>query len=525
VAAIEKRQDTSDTIMVTALNLLRRGYFPRELPPVFTTELFGTFISASGTSLTVPKEWTKCASHNLLRPGSLRRPLKIPNPMHQWTLCNLIEQYWNPISTRFKLGSLSVSRPLVRRTILDRAVVPRLAFGNIPRIRARRFVGTRYFLRTDINQFYSSIYTHSIPWALHGKVYSKANKGKTDGDKIDKAIRDLQDGQTIGIPIGPDTSLIIAETLLAAVDENLRNPIGFRYVDDYELGYGTLGEAERGLTELQGQLSNYELTLNPRKTNIIEGPFGMEVEWAVELGQFPFRTGSAITKVNDAVAFFSRAFDFAKRHPTQSVLKYAIVKAQQCTFDGDGWTTFQALLYSAITFDPGAIPVAIVLVDRHEKAGRKVNKTALGKAIESIISRHAPLGHGSEVAWALWAAIQFKITLSVGVSKLLSSMEDDVVALLSLDAKDRKLIKQNGLDLTKWAATVGLPDALVDEHWLLSYEANRKRWLRCPAVGSHPFFKNLEQSNISFYDPARSLGTFIGAAAPLPGGSLGSKYF
>lgn len=487
--------------MVTAINLLKRGYFPRELPPVFTTEPFGKFIGASGGSLTVPKGSTKCTNHNLLRLGSLRRPLKIPNPMQQWGLCQLIERFWSQISVAFKRGSLSISRPLVRRTILDRAVVPRLAFGIIPRIRARRFVGARYFLRTDISQFYHSIYTHSIPWALHGKGYAKANKGKTDGDRIDKAMRDLQDAQTMGIPIGPDTSLIIAETLLAAVDEPLKDFVGFRYVDDYELGFRTLGEAERGLTKLQGQLSAYELNLNPRKTEIVEGPFGMEERWAVELGRFPVRPGGAITMLNDAIAFFSRAFELAKEHPTQSVLKYAIVKAQQWTFDGDGWTTFQALLFSAITFDPGAIPVAIVLLDRHAKAGQRVNKSALGKALESNIARHAPLGHGSEVAWSVWAAIQFKIPLGAAVAKLLSSMEDDVVALLSLDAKDRGLIKKSALDVTAWAMSVGLPDALSDEHWLLAYESNRKGWMQCPAVASHSFFKKLEQANINFYDP------------------------
>ena len=53
----------------------------------------------------------------------------------------------------------------------------------------------------------------------------------------------------------------------------------------------------------------------------------------------------------------------------------------------------------AATADPGTLPVAIVVLDRHVTAGCVVNKTALQRLIDSTIQKHAPLGHGSEVAW------------------------------------------------------------------------------------------------------------------------------
>ncbi len=55
---------------------------------------------------------------------------------------------------------------------------------------------------------------------------------------LDKLVRDSQDSQTIGIPIGPDTSLVIAELVMTAVDHALGSqvsPIGYRFVDDIEL--------------------------------------------------------------------------------------------------------------------------------------------------------------------------------------------------------------------------------------------------------------------------------------------------
>ena len=42
-------------------------------------------------------------------------------------------------------------------------------------------IGKRYQVKADISNFFPSIYTHSIPWALIGKKLSKENK---DGEKF-----------------------------------------------------------------------------------------------------------------------------------------------------------------------------------------------------------------------------------------------------------------------------------------------------------------------------------------------------
>ncbi|MEH0007593.1 MAG: hypothetical protein V6Z82_02590 [Flavobacteriales bacterium] len=34
----------------------------------------------------------------------------------------------------------------------------------------------RYMMKTDITNFYGSIYTHSVPWAIHGKKFAKKIK-------------------------------------------------------------------------------------------------------------------------------------------------------------------------------------------------------------------------------------------------------------------------------------------------------------------------------------------------------------
>jgi hypothetical protein len=59
-----------------------------------------------------------------------------------------------------------------------------------------------YVLHTDITDCYGSIYTHSIPWAVHTKVFAKQHRSTTYvGNAIDKYIRDMSYGQTNGIPV------------------------------------------------------------------------------------------------------------------------------------------------------------------------------------------------------------------------------------------------------------------------------------------------------------------------------------
>jgi hypothetical protein len=107
--------------------------------------------------------------------------------------------------------------------------------------RAARSVGKRFVLTADFSRYYPSIYTHAIPWAIHGKAAARADI-TLFGNRLDERIResqDSQDKQTGGIPIGPDTSFLIGEVVAAAIDRRLEDKIGklhgTRFVDDYYL--------------------------------------------------------------------------------------------------------------------------------------------------------------------------------------------------------------------------------------------------------------------------------------------------
>ena len=104
---------------------------------------------------------------------------------------------------------------------------------------------------------------------------------KLNAFALDKLLRNTQDGQTLGIPIGSDTSLVVAELLLCTVDVELEKRFkntcifpfkGFRYSDDYEFTFQNRSDAESALSIIQQVISEFELSINPEKTKIVELP-------------------------------------------------------------------------------------------------------------------------------------------------------------------------------------------------------------------------------------------------------------
>jgi RNA-directed DNA polymerase len=134
----------------------------------------------------------------------------------------------------------------------------------------------KYVLHTDIADCYSSIYTHSIPWAIHTKEKAKKNrKNSLLGNAIDNHLQDMSYGQTNGIPQGSVLMDFIAEIVLGYVDLLLTEKLDLkgitdyrilRFRDDYRIFTNNSFEAEQIAKEHSEILSNIGLKLNAGKT-------------------------------------------------------------------------------------------------------------------------------------------------------------------------------------------------------------------------------------------------------------------
>jgi hypothetical protein len=337
-------------------DLLARGYFPKELPRPFVTAPFAACVS---TAPALPGDFAKVAAKNnklpsaqtgtysLARGGLLRRPLSICNPLHYFLLCKEIIQNWVSINPRVAGTSLSATAPEFKAT--GRAIDGKWPQTARHELAQSTRLGRRYVLQTDISRFYHSIYTHSISWALHSKATAKANRSLALlGNKLDYWTRMGQDEQTVGIPIGPDTSLLMAELIMQRCDETLLTNLpklrGHRFIDDYELSFQTRTEAEDAFHLLDACLADFELALNPKKTRVLELPLPLEVPWATELKEFNFSRGSQPGQAADLNNYFSKAFALHSSNPSEPVLSFAVAKLRGMNINPANWPLFQKLL-------------------------------------------------------------------------------------------------------------------------------------------------------------------------------------
>jgi Reverse transcriptase (RNA-dependent DNA polymerase) len=156
-----------------------------------------------------------------------------------------------------------------------------------------------FILYADISSFFYSIYTHSIPWAVLGKEQAKEwnnnDKAKLDAhwsNDFDKAVQCCQSRETFGIPVGPDTSRIIAELLMAGIDADqgfstwLKNRTAFRLVDDLTMGFEREEHAYKALAALRTALWKFNFRLNDEKTKVLSSRNSLREKWEIEHDKF-----------------------------------------------------------------------------------------------------------------------------------------------------------------------------------------------------------------------------------------------
>jgi hypothetical protein len=487
--------------------LLSRGFLPKELPPPFSSESFGAaygnIATPSVMSSTAPKQ-TSPVCHNLPRVGLLRRPLAIPDPIRFLLLVDSIIDAWPQLQGLYAGSNLSLTRPR-RDHQGNRAFTFRIGFPRHSDFRARVRAGARYILQADISHFYPSLYTHAIPWAIHGKIFAKSNRGsKHIGNVLDKRVRDGQDGQTKGVPIGPESSFLIAEALLSSLDGPLRvslsNRPGLRITDEYEFAFESYTSAEEGLAILQEQLSEFELSLNPQKTRIVECPIPLNPPWLTALQSVPLPERGTISR-RLLVTYIDRAFELTAENRGEAILNWMLSRLMFINYSRDQWRITEPLVLQAAS-EPGALPRSLRLLLNARVAGLPINRSRLLSTLSVVTSNAIRRGHGSEAAWGVWGHILFDLRLDSSVTSALATIKEDIVALVALDARNRGLIP-GGTTFPLWEANV-CPDGLRDSHWLLAYEATVKRWL---TVGPSPFasnraFRDLAAKNVSFYTVA-----------------------
>lgn len=295
-------------IRLTKKNFLEQvvqyGYFAEQFPNCFSTDLFLAHLPELLALVSVSKTQRKKSDKNTTSPTTLsmykndisRRVLSVPNPEAFLRLAKYISENWSKVC-QFALSKNSLSPisfirsydggadQLINCESLREALKVRSDFINGIKQSIRSSLGYKYRLTVDITNCYNSMYTHSITWAICGKDAAKSffrtkepKSIEADyefGDCLDCFTRFEKNNETNGIIVGPFTSRIISELILARIDKILSEKrfVFKRYVDDYKFYFRSESQAQESLPIIEKVLNEFNLTLNTAKTQIQKYPY------------------------------------------------------------------------------------------------------------------------------------------------------------------------------------------------------------------------------------------------------------
>ncbi len=202
-----------------------------------------------------------------------------------------------------------------------------------------------YVAFADISNCYPSLYTHAIAWAVNGEEFEKARFTtettipKTIGNFIDERIQRMSYNETKGIPQGSVAMDLIAELLLAYIDDRLVKILDsnldyhiIRYRDDYRIFTDNQHTAELILKELAKILMRFGWILNREKTIVSKSSVNhaykpdkleaIQTRLKSELRHFQ----QAAISDTEAEELLLRILYFSQRHKNSNQLKSLLVK-------------------------------------------------------------------------------------------------------------------------------------------------------------------------------------------------------
>ena len=498
--------------MLDAKKLLQYEYFPEELPECFTSKgLAVNYNNLKGQAGSI-SEPSSPYLFSIYKGENARRRMAIPNPLSYMRIVNCIcdnkEQFAG--LGLFSKSSLSLTKPSDNQTNTQKRAYNRIS--NTPAdtrlANERLFSNNSVCIKMDISNFFDSIYTHSVSWAIHTKEVAKARKNDKTllGNMIDSALQNLNDRQTHGILVGNAVSRLIAEIILCDIDREIMRKFPninvCRFVDDYSF-YITDKESPNAIISfVRNQLLEYDLVLNESKTKIIHAPFLLERSGIDEI--------KSIT-TEDAYAYYNRMMILYDKYKDFSLLKYGFSVINLLTRNRDFHNMFPLLVHSWVTFPSLAYKILPILYKyKDELTGKE--KKELKKALISVAFNGVELRQETETVWALWSMTLFELPLNEEIVRFVCDSNNDLAIIIALT-----YIKGNGYkyytDVVN-KLTARIKDESVDpttsnremvffSHWLLIYEFVRKEIVRSsefPCVESNKFFKKLLQYKVDFYD-------------------------
>lgn len=492
-------------------DLLRKGYLPEDLPPAFITSVIADHFQAYPPrgylmQSAIP---LRAATYNASKRGLTRRIFSAVHPATGHDMAEFVSSRWSNITAFFGQANASFSVP-EHNEDADRALVINSHMA-LEEEKVNRLSAYRFIAGTDIARYHHSIYTHSIPWAYHGKVAAKADRRVQSANvffnRADALIRNGQDGQTVGIPVGPDMSRVLSEVIGTAIDLEFANRLDgidctiVRHVDDVWIGANSHADAERALSRYREAIREFELDINETKTKIFFEDFSFSDFWPSEIsGQIEFAINSPGRRAKDRLrSALEHTFAMAVVRNDDGILKYVLRYIDQHELSLEHWDVVEPFLKRlAVNFGHTTDYVARILVWRQLARG-DLDINVWRPIMETILDKHGRLGNDSEVCWAIYAHHHLDIQIiRENATRIVQNCGGlSIVALLnciSLGLVGGSVITDAGTRLNT--------ETDSGRYWPVFLEWKTKRWTGHRRIYlSNPTITALHGSGAYIYDP------------------------
>lgn len=322
-----------------------------------------------------------------------------------------------------------------------------------------------FIIRADITNFYNSIYTHSIGWAIHGREVAFADKEyKLTGNKIDKLVQYANDGRTNGIPVGSALSDLIAEIILTRIDIQVSNKlkhidfIGSRFKDDYRILCNSEKDAKTILKILSDELISFNLLINEHKTKVLTLPDGLYRQHDREYHQFSLRDKDEIQFKTFELTLL-KALDIHNAFPGTSILE----KFFSELFNNDNelkikfsnvlnsrrkqiLKTMSLLMLLKRESEKTLCHVLAICENLYSKYWSKTLKEQLKELIESEIIKSSEKKSTFELVWLVF----FSKYIGLGITKWTALIDRellDIKFLKSIVSSEQKFFNDSKINL------------------------------------------------------------------------------
>ena len=500
---MRKYSDYTDEITADEIydRLVGCGLFAEKIPKFLKSDDFLTYTKTIQVPVTTVKgkDYVRYSS---MRNINIPRQMAVPEPFTYANLCKIISDNWERLQGYFRFKTrnqkFKVSRIHLRK-MENTCALFEMNYKNSSKDKAPEqdiLIKSKYIVKADISNFFPSIYSHSIPWALKGKNFSKQNRSSSLWfNQFDFYIRNQKYGETNGILIGPHASNLISEIVLARVDFELVNK-GYNYIrhiDDFTCYVETYEKAEKFLVDLSEELRKYELILNDKKSEIIPLPQASVKNWVNKLNNYIFLNtyddnGVETLRLKELKAFLDFVIDLvlAENNDT-SILNYAIKIIANKKLSPNAKEYFIKQIHHLVLL----YPYLIHLLDDYVFEPHKISNGIIKNIAIDIY------GYGQEkkffeaTSYSVFWALKYNFSLNE-ITDLKDNAEqsEDAIFLLLSYLYDKK--NGNNANLIEYRKIARRLKTDFDRYWIFIYEVLSWNELS----GEYRMMKN--NSNVSF---------------------------